>query len=182
MRDVNIVIGGTFQGEDVRWDENNHVYLSTYGSDRKYFDKSNVKEVEKINEEASDYKDRMGLLFGSVYAAGLSDVKDVIVKIKWSWNSESLLKVRESVYTYILSTAMENKIIYEPPRKLTPEERIRIMNEETQRKKEETQRMNEMAKENLKEHPILIPLCWVAIIALIALAVFLIKSLLAELA
>lgn len=102
--DTNFVVGGQYAGTEIKIDSNSKAYLDGY---KIYFDKANVIRMEKINEEASSFKGEISYWLGSVTAAGLSDVKDLIIKITWRNNTESLIKVRESIYTAIVATSME---------------------------------------------------------------------------
>ena len=113
---TNCVLAGKCEGGVIRTDNNNKAYVehntktaSGYIVNLKwYFDKTNVISIEKINEESSDYKREIGFWFGSMAAAGASDVKDVILKITWRDNTESMIKVREGLYTKILATSMSD--------------------------------------------------------------------------
>lgn len=114
--DTNFVLAGKYEGGVIKTDKNNKVYVehttktaSGYYFDSKwYFDKTNVTSIEKINEESSSFKTSASYWLGSVAAAGLSDVKDVILQITWRDNTESIIKVREGIYTQILATKMSD--------------------------------------------------------------------------
>ena len=114
--DTNFVLAGKYEGGVIKTDKNNKVYVehttktaSGYSFDSKwYFDKTNVTSIEKINEDSSSFKTSASYWLGSVAAAGLSDVKDVILQIAWRDNTESIIKVREGIYTQILATKMSD--------------------------------------------------------------------------
>lgn len=108
--DTNFVLAGKYEGSKIKTDDTEKVYI-VYEDGiilnlRLYFDKTNVISVEKLNEESSSFKTSASYWLGSVAAAGLSDVKDVILKISWRDNTESMIKVREGIYTQILATSM----------------------------------------------------------------------------
>ena len=113
--DTNFVLAGKHEGCVIKTDNENKVFIEyemklTLSSNisRLYFDKTNVVSIEKVNEEASSFKTSASYWLGSVAAAGMSDVKDVILKITWRDNTESMIKVREGIYTQILATQMSD--------------------------------------------------------------------------
>lgn len=113
--DTNFVLAGKHEGCVIKTDNENKVFIEyemklTLSSNisRLYFDKTNVVSIEKVNEEASSFKTSASYWLGSVAAAGMSDVKDIILKITWRDNTESMIKVREGIYTQILATRMSD--------------------------------------------------------------------------
>ena len=102
--DTNFVLAGQYESGIVKTDKNDKVYIEHLF--KTYLDKINVISIEKLNEESSSFKTSATFWLGSVAAAGLSDVKDVILKITWRDNTESMIKVREGIYTKILATRM----------------------------------------------------------------------------
>ena len=108
--DTNFVLAGKYEGSVIKTDNSEKVYVEHgFGyTSQWYFDKTNVVNIEKINEESSSYKSQIAFWLGSVAAAGASDVKDVILKITWRDNAESMIKIREGIYTKILATSMSD--------------------------------------------------------------------------
>lgn len=106
MQDTNYVIEGKHKGDDVYVSDDGYVYLGftreSYNST--YLDRTQVKAVQKLNEESSSYKTTVAKYFGSVAAAGAPDVKDIIIEVEWISGGSSLIKVREVIYTKILAT------------------------------------------------------------------------------
>jgi VIT1/CCC1 family predicted Fe2+/Mn2+ transporter len=101
MNETNCVIEGSCKGCRIKTDDNG--YVSVEGL---YLDKKNVASIKKINEEANTYKETIGFWFGSVAAAGVSDVKDYAIEIEWCNGQKSLAKVTDSTYTRIQATLM----------------------------------------------------------------------------
>ena len=133
--DTNFIVAGKHEGCAIKTDNDNKVFIdcemrNSFCSQflRLYFDKTNVVSIEKVNEEASSFKTSASFWLGSVAAAGMSDVKDIILKITWRDNTESMIKVRESIYTKILATQMSD---------VSNAFHIHIVTEEERKKNEE---------------------------------------------
>jgi hypothetical protein len=101
----NCIIEGSLKGYDIKADSDNYVYV---GGGLLYLDLENTISIEKISEATNNYKDVIAFWFGSLAAAGASDVKDFVIKIQWSNGQESLAVVTDTMYTKILATRMVN--------------------------------------------------------------------------
>lgn len=111
-QDINIVLEGFYKGSKINFDaENGIVWI---GDEKRYdfdncFYRDVVQSVQKIDAKESDFRDSVHFLFGSAAAAGMSTVQDYIVSVKWKNGKESLIKVREGVYEYILRNMAKDK-------------------------------------------------------------------------
>jgi len=115
MDRINYVMAGEYENKDIKCDNNTKAYVDAFPNPI-YFDKATVKHIEKVNEHTDTLGVRRAAhhLFGSAVAMAMDsdEVKNIIAKVEWCNGTESLICVRDVLYTNILATSIT--AIYEP--------------------------------------------------------------------
>ena len=149
MPETNYVIEGKHASSQIFADEHNYVFIGYSAKNPKvYFDKKNVKSIEKVNEESSLYKETVSFWLGSVAAAGVSDLKDIIILVEWVDGNTSMLKITQPMYTNILATKMVDVAEYKHQQQLLSDYKLACKYQENKKFEEAKKLFEELSREN----------------------------------